>query len=428
MKHFKTVFNVILSFVVMIPAMMLLFVTPDSDNTDGAASPGQSATAGVQHATTDDSLLTAMDSVEVSLLTCQPHDEVYSLYGHTALRWHDMRRNGADLVFNYGVFNFNAPHFVARFVFGLTDYELGVCPFPLFAREYVHYGSMVSEQVLNLKAQEKIALRDALALNLQPENVRYRYNYFYNNCTTMARDIVERCMQDSVCYRQTDQHHVSWRTMVHEMTASHRWTQFGIDLLLGVMADGPTTTRQRQFLPHRLMADADSAVVMRNGTPEPLVSAARIAVNGGVQTVSEPLVPLTPSQCAWIITALSLALAAWQWHRRRTFIAADVLPMAACGTIGIVLTLMLFSQHPTVQSNFQFALLNPVHLLFIRDVVRRKRPANYWTLLVPAMVFMFTFSAVMQSYAEGIWCLDVWMLLQCLLHMSKHCKQAEEDM
>ena len=242
----------------------------------------------------------------------------------------------------------------------------------------------------------------------------------------MARDIVERCLQDSVCYRQTDESHESWRMMVHEMTDCHQWTQFGIDLLLGIMADGPTTARERQFLPHRLMAGADSAIVKRNGSAEPLVSSVRIAVEGGVQKVSEPPVPLTPSQCAWLITAVCIALAVWQWKRRRTFIAADVLPMAVCGIIGIVLTLMLFSQHPTVQSNFQFTLLNPAHLLFIPSVVRRRPSAFYWTL-VTGMVAMFAFAAVMQSYAEGIWCLAVWMLLQSLLHMSKRCRQPEAD-
>ena len=76
--------------------------------------------------------LSPMDSVEFSLLTCQPHDEVYSLYGHTAIRYHDWRGEGLDVAFNYGVFDFRAPHFVLRFVFGLTDYELGAYPFQLF--------------------------------------------------------------------------------------------------------------------------------------------------------------------------------------------------------------------------------------------------------------------------------------------------------
>ena len=119
-----------------------------------------------------------MDSVEFSLLTCQPHDEVYSLYGHTAIRYHELRPGGLDWAFNYGVFDFKKPHFVARFVFGLTDYELGAYPYKYFVKEYRRFGSMVTEQVLNLTDEEKMALHDALAINLRPENKIYRYNYF----------------------------------------------------------------------------------------------------------------------------------------------------------------------------------------------------------------------------------------------------------
>ena len=87
-------------------------------------------------------VVSSMDSVEVSLLTCSPHDEVYSLYGHTALRWHDFHEtNGCDLVFNWGIFNFHKPHFVLRFVFGLTDYELGVGNYDAFCKYYEHWGS-----------------------------------------------------------------------------------------------------------------------------------------------------------------------------------------------------------------------------------------------------------------------------------------------
>ena len=90
-----------------------------------------------------------MDSVEVALLTCQPHDEIYSLYGHTAIRYHDMRKGKeVDVAFNYGVFDFKKPYFVLRFVFGLTDYELGVYPFNIFLKEYRHFGSMVTAAIL----------------------------------------------------------------------------------------------------------------------------------------------------------------------------------------------------------------------------------------------------------------------------------------
>ena len=274
MKHLKTVFNAL-------RWGFLTFIT------------GFSAPVAAQ----DDSTLLAMDSVEISLLTCQPHAEVYSLYGHTAIRFHDFhKKDGIDVAFNYGVFNFHAPHFVARFVFGLTDYELGAYPYHLFQREYRHFGSMVTEQVLNLTAQEKLQLREALSNNLRPENRIYRYNYFYNNCTTKARDIIEQCISGKVEYAGREDYTPSYREMVHEMTRRNPWSQWGNDLLLGIKADQPTTLRQQEFLPENLMYDFDRAKIFVNGTYRPLVKERRVSVPAGVQ-LHEPGFPLSPIQC-----------------------------------------------------------------------------------------------------------------------------------
>ena len=104
-----------------------------------------------------------MDSVEVSLLTCSPHEEIYSLYGHAAIRWHS---GDQDLVFNWGMFSFNKPYFVLRFVFGITDYELGAYPYDSFWPYYQKWGSSITEQVLNLTNDEKRRLQLALAENV----------------------------------------------------------------------------------------------------------------------------------------------------------------------------------------------------------------------------------------------------------------------
>ena len=193
-----------------------------------------------------------MDSVEISLLTCQPHDEIYSLYGHTALRYHDLRKGGLDIAFNYGVFDYKKPFFALRFVFGLTDYELGAYPYRLFQEEYRRFGSMVTEQVLNLTDQEKAILQQALAINMQNENRIYRYNYFYSNCTTKARDIIEQCIQGTVSYADREGYTPTHREMIHEMTKNNPWAAFGNDMLLGLRADIKTDLRQQEFLPSDL--------------------------------------------------------------------------------------------------------------------------------------------------------------------------------
>ena len=353
------------------------------------------------------------DSVEVSLLTCQPHDEVYSLYGHTAIRWNDRHAKGEDLAFNYGVFDFRKPYFALRFVFGLTDYELGAYPFHYFLQEYRHFGSMVTEQVLNLTNEEKGRLHIALAENLRPENSVYRYNYFYSNCTTKARDIIEQCVNGRMEYAGKEDYTPSYRDMVHEMTRNNPWSRFGNDLLLGIKADQKTDLRQQEFLPHNLMYDFDHAQINDNGNYRPLVLERRTAVPAGVQTLKRGF-PLSPLTCGIILAALALVLFLIEWKKRRAFVPWEVLLMVITGIIGIMLTLMLFSQHPTVSLNLQIILLNPLPWFFLWPVIKGRK-TRYWHITAVLCV-LFLIGGLFQSYAEGIWSLALCLLLQSVLH------------
>lgn len=358
-----------------------------------------------------------MDSIEISLLTCQPHDEVYSLYGHTAIRFHDLRKGGVDVAFNYGVFDYRKPFFVARFVFGITDYELGAYPYDVFQREYKHFGSMVTEQVLNLTSEEKTRLWLALAENLLPDNCVYRYNYFYSNCTTKARDIIENCINGKIEYAGRQDYIHSYRDIVHDMTRHHPWTQFGIDLLLGIKADATTTRRQQEFLPNNLMYDFDHAQIhAMDGSYRPLVSERRIAVPAGVQVVKGEF-PVTPLTAGLIVLAIGIVLAIAEYRQRRAFLAWDLLLMIATGTVGIVLFLMLFSQHPTVSLNLQLLLFNPLPWFFVCQVGRRK-PTRYWRITI-ALSLLFLIGGMWQHYATGLWCLALCLLIQACLHTTK---------
>ena len=355
-----------------------------------------------------------MDSVEFSLLTCQPHDEVYSLYGHTAIRYHELRPGGLDWAFNYGVFDFKKPHFVARFVFGLTDYELGAYPYKYFVREYRRFGSMVTEQVLNLTDEEKMALHDALAINLRPENKIYRYNYFYNNCTTKARDIIESCINGKVEYAGREDYTPSYRDMVHSMTRNNPWSRFGNDLLLGIKADWKTDLRQQEFLPGNLLYDFDHAQIYSNGSYRPLIKERRIAVPAGVQIIESGF-PLSPLACAAILLAVGIVIFFVEWRKKRVFVLWDVLLMITTGTIGIVLTLMLFSQHPTVSLNLQIILCNPLPWLFLWPVIRG-RETRYWKITA-ILAVLFLIGSFFQCYAEGIHVLALCLLMQCYANM-----------
>ena len=130
------------------------------------------------------------DSIRLSLLTCAPGEVIYTLFGHTAIRYENPSQ-GIDVVFNYGLFSFDIPNFALRFSLGETDYRLGVIDYPHFAGEYAYFGRSVWQQTLNLNNEEKAELIRLLQENYRPENRVYRYNFFYDNCATRPRDKIE---------------------------------------------------------------------------------------------------------------------------------------------------------------------------------------------------------------------------------------------
>ena len=354
----------------------------------------------------------AMDSVEVSLLTCSPHEEIYSLYGHTALRWHDLRSN-EDLAFNWGVFDFRKPYFVLRFVFGLTDYELGTVPMKYFTEEYRNVGSSVTEQVLNLTVEEKQRLFLALVKNLQPENRIYRYNYFYDNCSTRPRDIIEQCVNGKLEYADREDFTSSYREMVSMCTRNHPWATFGNDMLLGVKADMVTDRRQQEFLPEHLLYDFDRAQIYANGEYRPLVKERRILVPAGVQVIEQDFL-FSPTECACGLLILSIVILTFEWRRKKTFRLWDGLLMVAQGLVGLVLFVMLFSQHPTTSTNLQILLFNPLPFFFLPAVARGR--STRWWILLTVMFVLFMIGSLFQQYAEGMQIVALCLLLRSAIH------------
>lgn len=356
-------------------------------------------------------LLSRMDSVEVGLLTCSPHQEVYSLYGHTALHWHDLR-TGEHWVFNYGVFDYKKPHFVWRFILGQTDYMLE-CTGNLkrWCDYYRKWGSEVKEQVLDLTPAEKLRLQAALATNLR--NPVYRYNFFYDNCSTRPRDMIERCLEGTVDYAVRKDYEPSFRQMIHQCTEDHPWTAFGNDLLLGLNADKKTTQRERQFLPADLSWDFDHATVDRQGVKRPLVSRLVTHVPQGQQPVKKGF-PLSPLACTLLLLLMSVAVFAYERWKKRILVWWDVLLMLTSGLAGCVLLLMVFSEHPATSLNLQLLLLNPLALLFIPAVARRRK--TRWFNIMLGFIVAFFIGGLWQHYAEGMYFVALCLLLRYWTH------------
>lgn len=344
------------------------------------------------------------DSIRFSLLTCGAGEEIYSLFGHTAIRYENFTR-GIDAVFNYGIFSFNTPNFILRFTLGETDYQLGVTSYKQFAYEYTWTGRDVWQQTLNLNAEEKKKLLALLEENYLPQNRIYRYNFFYDNCATRPRDQIERSVQGTLEYADdmtSFQTGISFRDIVHQYTIGHSWARFGIDLCLGSQADKDITRRQMMFAPFYLK-DFLAKAQLKNaqGMERPLVSSEDHIIQSPQQTSTEEAP--SPLQTAFLLFTIVTIVTAYGIYRRKSLWLLDLLLFLAAGVAGCILAFLAsFSQHPAVSPNYLLFLFHPLHLLclpwMIKRVRKKEKSIYMWANIIVLTFFILLWGIIPQEF------------------------------
>ena len=362
----------------------------------------------VVNATVGAQSMTNPDRIQISLLTCSPGKEVWAQYGHTAIRYYD-KESGEDLAINYGIFSLDQTYFIPRFVLGMTDYRMGVQPMDMFLAQYSYEGRGVIEQVLNLSAEDKEVIYKALQENMKPENVVYRYNYFFDNCTTRARDMLVNHLHGKVVYPPAEED-ATFRSMIHKWNNKYEWTQFGEDLLLGVNADRKTTKSEQQFLPENLRSDFDKA--RYNG--KPLVKETNVLLDAETEVV-EPVFPLSPLSIALIFAVISLVMMLFSYRRQQVYWAWDLALMLTSGLMGIIFFVMIFSQHPCVSLNFILLFFNPLPLFFLYSTIKKKKVI--WWKIWGVLIILGLFGSLFQEIPLPILIVASFLLLHCIVHL-----------
>lgn len=372
------------------------------------------------------------DSLQVSLVTCDPGTAVYEQYGHTAIRILNTR-TGEDLCYNYGTFSFRTPHFVYRFVRGETDYQLGILPYSFFKEEYEERGSTVHHQLLNLTPAEKQRLLDILAENYLPENRTYRYNFFYDNCTTRARDRIEEAIDGKIVYPSWPADK-TYRDIVHEFNHDYPWARFGADLCLGAEADRPIDERRQMFAPLYLMkAFAGARIVERTGRVRPLVSGTTDVPPEVTLTAEDKAeFPLSPMSCALLLLAVTLLVSWREYTVRKIYWGYDAFLFTAQGLTGCVLTfLFFFSTHPTVGSNWLLLLFNPIPLVYlpleIYSTIKRRKDYYHWYNIIILALFILFLWVIPQKFNLVVLPLAVVLMCPSLVHLLIRKKQAQNE-
>ncbi len=349
---------------------------------------------------------TLSDDARISVLTVYPRtNAIYAIFGHTAVRIQDPQLQ-MDMVFNYGTFDSSQPYFIYHFVKGETDYSLSTDEFPEFKYRYMMWGATIKEQVLNLSPEARQDIYNFMINNALPQNREYRYDYFFDNCVTRPRDIIEKYAGGKIIYPQT-QHHQTFRKLVHDYTKNFPWTSFGIDLVLGMGADSTIALRQEMFLPIKLMEAFDQSEIDTNGGEYPLV-ATHYTIAEQTFLHEEGKNIFTPVRVASFFLLFILAISVCSFNKRKSLRILDFIIFLIAGLSGCIVAFIAFiSSHPCTSGNLNLLWLHPLHLITaIFFIIKARQKFQYWYHLfnfAVLTVFLLTYYILPQSFpAAGI--------------------------
>lgn len=306
----------------------------------------------------------------IGVATMQPGEIFWERFGHDAIVVDDPAR-GEPVSYNFGFFDLAEPGFVGRFVRGDMQYQLVALPLSQDLAYYRETGRGVSVQWLDLGDEEATRLAAALAENARPENARYAYDYFTDNCSTRVRDALDRALGGELRRQlQSRSRGNTFRSEAVRLASPAPWMGLGFDLGLGPYADVPRSLWEDAFVPMRL---ADALREVRRADGRPLVRSEEQLLPHRI--APEPA-PRPQRWWPWLLSGLAgAALLCWAGHRRAARAAWLALPLwTLCGVLGL---LMLFiwccTAHRAGWANHNLLLFNPLCLLLWPGAVRLLR-------------------------------------------------------
>ena len=353
---------------------------------------------------------------EISILTCSPGNKPYSVYGHSAIRVRDSIFR-YDVVFNYGIFDFNSSNFVMRFAKGQTNYLLGTTRFETFFKGYVIERRGVLEQRLNLTLIEKQKIFDFLLWNADPENRVYRYNFFFDNCATRVRDVIEQNIDGGLEYTGVASGK-TFRDLIKDCQKRLPWLNYGVDFLVGADADKEASLREEMFIPDYMMKHFSLA--MRSNSGQPIVAASHM-LNPAPKHNLKGSVMTSPFAVFSLLFFLILVLSLREFLLKNMTLLLDFVVYSISGLAGIFIGwFVLYSEHPAMSPNYNLLWLFPLNAIFALLLLKKKwRPvlkyyhlfASFWWIL-----FMITGAFLPQKFNPLFLLITGIFLIRPLLH------------
>jgi hypothetical protein len=289
------------------------------------------------------------EKAEISIVTAGSGSVLYEAFGHSAIRIKDNEK-GFDVVYNYGIFDFNAPNFYTNFVKGKLLYQLGRYDFKYFLYSYDKDKRWVKQQILSLNQKEKQAYFNFLENNTKPENKSYLYDPFFDNCATKLRDITQSVLKEKVTFYDNHlEKGLSFRTLMNRELHYNSWGSLGINIALGSKLDAIADPLQYMYLPDYVLAGFKNG---KNGNTT-LVLKEETLINHKPIVVKS--VFFNPYLIISILSLLGIFITYKDFRNNKRTKVVDFLSFFISGILGVLIVfLWFFTNHSTTPNNFNF--------------------------------------------------------------------------
>ena len=325
----------------------------------------------------------------ISILTIGPGNSLSDAFGHSGIRVID-EINNYDVVFNYGVYDYNAPNFYGNFVKGRPIYSLGLNNYENFYKNYVNQSRQIIEQKLDLSEYQKRIFVNKLSTNSKEANKFYEYNYFENNCSTKIADLFNEILEEDIKNEGLHKTNVgpnSYRKLVYENINPNSWGALGIDICLGAVIDKNINSKDELFLPYNLKSYFDELgnSNIRNGN---LVTTS--VLFGEYSKYTETLI--SPVYFLLILSLIIISITYIDYLRRTRSVLLDSIVLLVTGTIGLLLIyLWFFSNHTASAWNYNLLWAIPFNLILFIELLKSKQKKwviSYLKLIVIMLLLM----------------------------------------
>ena len=323
---------------------------------------------------------------KISVLTCDPGNEIYSLFGHSALRIENSKNN-LDLVVNWGLFEFSENQFQFGYDFakGRLNYFMGLQSMSNFIMEYARSKRGVREQVLNLNNEEKLKLISFIEENYNPENRSYQYEFFYDNCSSRIRDLLIKVYGDQLeFYNSKKANKFTFREIIHEYLKYNPWLELGIDLVLGKKIDVLVNNHQLMFLPDNIESSLDHSFVHEKNGKINVVLSKKTIINSSKNKRSYNSIVFI----SWILFITTLILI--YFKQSKIFDIWSATNLSILGILGFVLVFMwLGTDHQATKMNFNLLWASPFHFILIFCLIKKNWGKFSFWFLSSSLVMIF---------------------------------------